>query len=73
MFQQPLMMMPEEQELTIDQKLKKFKEKRVKDELDRALRRTSKVKKDDSKNLFSMLQIHPIIVTGKHNYLLFIY
>ena len=60
MFQQPLMMMPEEQELTIDQKLKKFKEKRVKDELDRALRRTSKVKKDDSKNLFSMLQTQPI-------------
>ena len=55
MFQQPLMMMPEEQELTIDQKLKKFKDKRVKDELDRALRRTSKVKKDDSKNLFFML------------------
>ena len=26
MFQQPLMMMPEEQELTIDQKLKKFKD-----------------------------------------------
>ena len=60
MFQQPLMMMPEEQELTIDQKLKKFKDKRVKDELDRALRRTSKVKKDDSKNLFSMLQTQPI-------------
>ena len=60
MFQQPLMMMPEEQELTIDQKLKKFKDKRVKDELDRALRRTSKVKKDDSKNLFSMLQTQPV-------------
>lgn len=60
MFQQPLMMMPEEQELTIDQKLKKFKDKRIKDELDRALRRTSKVKKDDSKNLFSMLQTQPI-------------
>lgn len=60
MFQQPLMMMPEEQELTIDQKLKKFKDKRVKEELDRALRRTSKVKKDDSKNLFSMLQTQPI-------------
>ena len=64
MFQQPLMMMPEEQELTIDQKLKMFKEKRVKDELDRALRRTSKVKKDDSKNLFSMLQTQPINDTG---------
>mgnify|MGYP003599348281 FL=1 len=64
MFQQPLMMMPEEQELTIDQKLKKFKEKRVKDELDRALRRTSKVKKDDSKNLFSMLQTQSITDTG---------
>ena len=64
MFQQPLMMMPEEQELTIDQKLKKFKEKRVKDELDRALRRTSKVKKDDSKNLFSMLQTQQINDTG---------
>ena len=64
MFQQPLMMMPEEQELTIDQKLKKFKEKRVKDELDRALRRTSKVKKDDSKNLFSMLQTQSINDTG---------
>ena len=60
MFQQPLMMMPEEQELTIDQKLTKFKDKRVKDELDRALRRTSQVKKDDSKNLFSMLQTQPI-------------
>ena len=65
MFQQPLMMMPEEQELTIDQKLKKFKDKRVKDELDRALRRTSKVKKDDSKNLFSMLQTQPINYTGE--------
>ena len=64
MFQQPLMMMPEEQELTIDQKLKKFKDKRVKDELDRALRRTSKVKKDDSKNLFSMLQTQQINDTG---------
>lgn len=64
MFQQPLMMMPEEQELTIDQKLKKFKDKRVKDELDRALRRTSKVKKDDSKNLFSMLQTQLINDTG---------
>ena len=64
MFQQPLMMMPEEQELTIDQKLKKFKDKRVKDELDRALRRTSKVKKDDSKNLFSMLQTQSITDTG---------
>ena len=64
MFQQPLMMMPEEQELTIDQKLKKFKDKRVKDELDRALRKTSKVKKDDSKNLFSMLQTQPITDTG---------
>lgn len=65
MFQQPLMMMPEEQELTIDQKHKKFKDKRVKDELDRALRRTSKVKKDDSKNLFSMLQTQPINDTGE--------
>ena len=65
MFQQPLMMMPEEQELTIDQKLKKFKDKRVKDELDRALRRTSKVKKDDSKKLFSMLQTQPINDTGE--------
>ena len=64
MFQQPLMMMPEEQELTIDQKLKKFKDKRVKDELDRALRRTSKVKKDNSKNLFSMLQTQSINDTG---------
>ena len=64
MFQQPLMMMPEEQELTVDQKLKKFKDKRVKDELDRALRRTSKVKKDDSKNLFSMLQTQQINDTG---------
>ena len=64
MFQQPLMMMPEEQELTIDQKLKKFKDKRVKEELDRALRRTSKVKKDDSKNLLSMLQTQPINYTG---------
>lgn len=64
MFQQPLMMMPEEQELTIDQKLKKFKDKRVKEELDRALRRTSKVKKDDSKNLFSMLQTQLINDTG---------
>ena len=67
MFQQPLMMMPEEQELTIDQKLKKFKDKRVKDELDRALRRTSKVKKDDSKNLFSMLQTQPINNTHELN------
>lgn len=65
MFQQPLMMMPEEQELTIDQKLKKFKDKRVKEELDRALRRTSKVKKDDSKNLFSMLQTQTINDTGE--------
>ena len=65
MFQQPLMMMPEEQELTIDQKLKKFKDKRVKDELDRALRRTSKVKKDDSKNLFSMLHTQQINDTGE--------
>lgn len=65
MFQQPLMMMPEEQELTIDQKLKKFKDKRVKDELDRALRRTSKVKKNDSKNLFSMLQTQQINDTGE--------
>jgi hypothetical protein len=56
MFQQPLMMMPEQEELTLDQKLKQYKDKRINDELKRALRRSNPNKQNTSKNLFNMLQ-----------------
>lgn len=56
MFQQPLMMPQEEMELTLDEKLKKFKEKRVKEELDRALRRNKKTNKNNKPSLFTKLQ-----------------
>lgn len=53
MFNTPLMMPQQEIELTLDQKLKKYKDKRIQKELERALKRTGN---KGNNNLFTKLQ-----------------
>lgn len=53
MFQQPIIELEQEEELTLDQKLKKYKDMRIEDELNKALKRTGA---DKDTNLFSKLK-----------------
>lgn len=63
MFQQPIMELEQQEELTLDQKLKKYKDERIENELSRALKRTGK---SDSKNLFTMLQEKQKLKQGEY-------